>query len=152
VYISSSVRLAVLKHIQTNLNTNNKQIKMGRHHDRKYGSTGLAAPVYGRYGMRNRMGGFAGIAALIPLLGLGVVAAIIFSIFRRRRMLRLGGITAGVAAANCGVAVQQQNCATVGFNEKLIAAERLPGVKYREVDVITRKRVSKKYKYSLTAY
>jgi hypothetical protein len=89
------------------------------------------------------MGGFGGLAALIPLLGLGVVIAIVWSMIRRRRMLRLRGLSAGiggVAAANCGVAVQQ-NCATVGFNEKLIAAERLPGVKYREVDVITRKRV-----------
>ena len=97
---------------------------------------------YGAYGMRRGiLGGFGGLAALIPLLGLGVVAAIVFKMWRRRRMLRLGGlrggIATGVAATNCAT-----NCATVGFNEKLVAAERLPGVKYREVDVITRKRVS----------
>jgi hypothetical protein len=132
---------------------------MGRHHDRKYGASPIAATSgrYGRYGMKPGMGGAGGLAALVPLLGLGVVAAIIFSIFRRKRLggLALGSglATGGIAAANCGVAVQQtcavqptcavqQNCATVGLNEKLVAAERLPGVKYREVDVITRKRVS----------
>jgi uncharacterized membrane protein len=125
---------------------------MGRHHDRKYGASPIAATSgrYGRYGMKPGMGGAGGLVALVPLLGLGVVAAIIFSMYRRKRLLGLGGfgLGSGIAAANCGVAVQQtcavqQNCATVGLNEKLVAAERLPGVKYKEVDVITRKRVRK---------
>jgi hypothetical protein len=122
---------------------------MGRHHDRKYGYA--ATPSYGRYGMKT-----GGLAALVPLIGLGAVVAVIFSIFNRKRFGLKGfgwknfgwkkfgwgstGIATGVAATTV---IQQQNCATVGFNEKLIAAERLPGVKYREVDVITRKRVRK---------
>ena len=102
---------------------------------------------YGAYGMRRGiLGGFGGLA-LIPLLGLGVVAAIVFKMWRRRRMLRLGGLRGGIATggiAATGIAATNcaSTCATVGLNEKLVAAERLPGVKYREVDVITRKRVS----------
>ena len=33
-------------------------------------------------------------------------------------------------------------CSTVGFNERLVAAERLPGVKVKEIDVVTRKKVN----------
>ena len=55
-----------------------------------------------------------------------------------KKSLATGAIAStGIAATNCA-----STCATVGLNEKLVAAERLPGVKYREVDVITRKRVS----------
>jgi hypothetical protein len=122
---------------------------MGRHHDRKYGSSlASTGSGYGRYGMRR-----GGIGALIPLIGLGAVAAIIFAFFKKRTFGLKGfgwksfgwknQIAATGLAATTGVAVANQNCATVGFNEKLIAAERLPGVKYREVDVITRKRVRK---------
>ena len=145
---------------------------MGRHHDKKYGiasgygSTGSRrsrhgsayGSTYGRYGMG--AGGLGGLTALVPLLGLGVVVAIVFAMMRRKRMARwgltpalgggittggiaAGGIaatgvaaTTGIAATNCAA-----TCSTVGINEKLVAAERLPGVKYREVDVITRKRV-----------
>jgi hypothetical protein len=127
-----------------------KQIEMGRHHDRKYGRSVANTPAYGRYGMNS--------GRLVPLIGLGAVVAVLFTLFNRKRTwFRLKGLglkrglgwrrwfgcgvaTTGIAAT---AAVQQQNCATVGFNEKLIAAERLPGVKYREVDVITRKRVRK---------
>ena len=98
---------------------------------------------FGAYGMRRGiLGGFGGLAALIPLLGLGVVAAIVFKMWRRRRMLRLGGLRGGIAATGIAATNCASTCATVGLNEKLVAAERLPGVKYREVDVITRKRVS----------
>ena len=55
---------------------------MGRHHARKYGG-GLGYGGYGRYGMR---GGLGGLGALVPLLGLGVVAAILFSFFSKRRV------------------------------------------------------------------
>jgi hypothetical protein len=124
--------------------------KMGRHHDLKYGRS-VAAPAIGRYGMRT-----GGLGSLVPLIGLGAVVAVLFALFNRKRTwFRLKGLGMkrglgwrrcfGWGAATTGIAataaVQQQNCATVGFNEKLIAAERLPGVKYREVDVITRKRV-----------
>ena len=144
---------------------------MGRHHDKKYGlasgyssgygrrrssrygsAYGSSYGGFGRYGMRT--GG--GLMALIPLIGLGAVAAVIFSFFKKRTLfgwkgfgwkswglknsLATGAIAStGIAATNCA-----STCATVGLNEKLVAAERLPGVKYREVDVITRKRVSLK--------
>ena len=94
-----------------------------------------------------------GLASLVPLIGLGAVLAIVLSIFNKKRTwFRLKGLgwrskknlaigaTTGVASTACAT-----NCATVGFNEKLVAAERLPGVKYREVDVITRKRVRFQY-------
>ena len=145
---------------------------MGRHHDKKYGiasgygSSGYGSSrrgsrygsaygsSYGRYGMG--AGGFGGLTALVPLLGLGVVAAIVFAILKRKRMARwgltpavgggiaTGGIAAGGIAATGVAANCPSTCATVGLNEKLVAAERLPGVKYREVDVVTRKRVSLK--------
>ena len=122
---------------------------MGRHHDKKYGIASGASSGYGRYGMKT--GGLGGLLALVPVLGLGVVIALFLAMVRRRRALKwglgrvaAGGIattgvaaTTGIAATNCA-----STCATVGLNEKLVAAERLPGVKYREVDVITRKRVS----------
>jgi hypothetical protein len=34
-------------------------------------------------------------------------------------------------------------CAPVGFNERLVAAERMPGVKVKEIDVVTRRKVKK---------
>jgi hypothetical protein len=136
---------------------------MGRHHDRKYGYS-AATPAYGRYGMKT-----GGLASLVPLLGLGAVIAVIFSIFNRKRTwFRLKGLgfkkglgwkncfgwgSTGIAVAGTATtAIQQQNCATVGFNEKLIAAERLPGVKYREVDVITRKRVRKLWYVTINSF
>ena len=125
---------------------------MGRHSAKKYGypqgysggRRGRGAATTGAYGMSPMMGP-GGLTALVPLLGLGVVAAILFAVMKRKRALRMGGAVCLPApipapapvAANCAA-----TCSTVGINEKLIAAERLPGVKYREVDVITRKRVS----------
>jgi hypothetical protein len=111
---------------------------MGRHHDKKYGT---ATQQYGRtYGKSPGMAALAGpggLMTLAPLLGLGAVAAIVFIMIRKKRALACAPICAAPPVA-CAV---QQNCATVGINEKLVAAERLPGVKYREVDVITRKKV-----------
>jgi hypothetical protein len=62
---------------------------MGRHHDKKYGAAGLGgtsgrygtAPL-GRYGMRSG----ASIAGFIPLIGLGALAAILWTFYQKRGM------------------------------------------------------------------
>ena len=122
---------------------------MGRHALKKYGNPygkhgfegkhkrldARRARKYGMnpYGIGNRMR-FGGLARVLPIVAIGAIAIGAFAFWKKRSMFTSYKLPFFARFSKFG---------GIGFSNrgKLIARERIPGERIKEMDVITRKRV-----------